>query len=358
MDPAEAAALARLEVADTQTLTPLLLWLFANTNGPVRLQALSALESYVVRRTLCRLTPKNYNRLFLELLRRLGDGAGPAGVIVEEYLAGQGSVSGMWPSDAEFAASIERLPLYRLIKRDRLQRVLLALEAHLTTARTEPVPPSRKLSVEHLLPQAWSENWPLPLDPAEAEAVRQERESVLHTLGNLTLVTGSLNAGMSNAAWSRKRQHLLANSALTLNRSLPDHWDVQEIKARGTMLAATASALWTRPPTPVGGALYVSDAERDLRPERDVESAPGRPANSTGKRRDIALHIAEVFADVPSETFLSVAQIRRVPTSQYPDGSPSAGAISNRLFPPNGGEATVPGVRPATRNGVRGAARI
>lgn len=309
MDPAEARVLTRMEVADTQTLTPVLLWLFGNTSGPVRLKALLSLESYVVRRTLCRLTTKNYNRLFLELLRRLGDGSGPADVVVERYLVEQGSESGIWPSDAELVSSIERLPLYRLLKRDRLQRVLLALEDHLTTARTEPVPVSRRLSVEHLMPQAWAENWAVPVEPAEAEVIQQERDSLLHTLGNLTLVTGSLNASMSNAAWPVKRQHLLRNSALTLNRSLPENWDSPEIRARGTELATAASTLWSRP---AGATQYVPDSARDLRPDRAVKST-----GSTNMRRDIAQHIVEVFADLPSGTFLSVAEIRRVPTSQY-----------------------------------------
>lgn len=96
-----------MEIVDTSTMTPLLLWLFANTAGSDRLTALLALESYVVRRSLCRLTTKNYNRLFLELLRRLGSGEGPAGEVITNYLDEQASDSGMWPTDAEVERSLQ-----------------------------------------------------------------------------------------------------------------------------------------------------------------------------------------------------------------------------------------------------------
>ncbi len=208
-DPEEAASLRRLQIVDTQTLTPVLLWLFGNTAGPERSRAVRALESYVVRRSLCRLTPKNYNRLFLELLRRLGTGDGPPGESVESYLAGQGSESGTWPTDQELARSLETLPLYRLVKREQLQRALFALEVHATTARTEAAGWNRKLSIEHLMPQQWRSNWPLPDDNKDEDRHALERDELIHTIGNLTLVTGTLNSAMSNAAWSRKRTDLL-----------------------------------------------------------------------------------------------------------------------------------------------------
>jgi hypothetical protein len=350
-DPAEAASLARMQIVDTQTMTPLLLWLFANTAGPERRDALLALESYVVRRSLCRLTTKNYNRLFLELLRRLGAGEGRADELVPRYLAQQGSESGMWPTDEELRRSLTQLPLYRLLKREALQRTLLALDAHATTARTEPLVPNRKLSVEHLLPQQWETNWPLPDDEDSAEREWQEREELLHTLGNLTLVTASLNSTLSNAAWTIKRGHLLQHSALTLNRSLPEQWDLDGIRARAAWLAELAVDLWTRP-APGDGPVFAAESDRDLRPDRDTAQA----AAGVAGRRDIGRHIEHVFSSVAPGEFLTVAEIRRRPSPEYPDNPPSGGAITARLFPA-GRTTTVPGVRPEVRAGVRGASR-
>jgi hypothetical protein len=336
LDAAEAACLTRIEIADTQTLTPLLLWFFGNTHGLIRQNAVRALESYVVRRTLCRLTPKNYNRLLLELLRRLGAGEGPADEVVVRYLNNQGSDSGMWPSDDEVRKAFASLPLFRLLKRDRLQRVLLALEAHLTTSWTEPMAPHKhkRLSVEHLLPQSWVENWPLPPDPDDARRVREQRDRLLHTIGNLTLVTGALNSSMSNAAWPTKRQHLLADSALTLNRGLPEVWNTEAIVWRGSTLATAAIELWPRPPVPEGAPVFAADAERTLRPEPDTYSTPVAPTRySNGRRHDIGQHISHVFAELPSGSFRTINQIRNLRPS-IPTVRPQPVRSAPGSFPP------------------------
>jgi hypothetical protein len=356
--PTEAASLERMRLVDTQTLTPLLLWLFANIKGDDRVKAVLALESYVVRRMLCRLTNKNYNRIFLDLLRRLGTGEGPAGEVVTQHLETQSSGSGIWPVDEEVERSLARLPLYRLLKREQLQRVLLALEAQATTARTEPIPASRKMSIEHLLPQQWEANWPLPVDPNRAEEVSQERQELIHTIGNLTLVSGVLNSVLSNSGWSTKRTHLLAHSAISLNRSLPEEWDTQRIQQRSQHLARLVVELWQRPMPTDAQRLLVTEADRDLRPQREEAPAAKKPVPAGEViRRDIGKHVQYVFAALPAGTFLTINEIRKIGSPEYGDSAPSAGAISARLFPASG-IMTIPGIMAEMRNGIRGASKL
>ncbi|MGV9949212.1 DUF262 domain-containing protein [Rhodococcus aetherivorans] len=358
----EQRLLTRLEIADTQTITPILLWLFAHTDGADRQRALELLEAYVIRRAICRLTSKNYNRLFLELLRRLSASDRSAGDVIEQFLVSQDSESGLWPNDTDLHEALQDLPLYRLFKRDRLQRLLLAFEQHLTTDRTEPTPPSSKLSVEHLMPRSWHEHWALPPDPAAAEDEEERRTAVLDTIGNLTLITGKLNSSLSNAAWSKKREHLLAHSALTLNRSLPTEWTTASIERRAEMLARAATTMWPRPAGLAGSSLRITEAERDLSPDRDGASASRprqdatRSTAAASTRRDIGQHIVHAFADLEVGDFLTVGEIRKTPSPQYPiNDLPSAGAISARLFPSNGGPTTVPGVVGVIVGGRRGA---
>ncbi|ETT28833.1 protein of unknown function DUF262 [Rhodococcus rhodochrous ATCC 21198] len=358
---AEQGCLTRLEIADTQTITPVLLWLFAHTDGADRQRALTLLEAYVVRRAICRLTSKNYNRLFLELLRRLSASEGPASGVIEQFLTSQDSESGLWPSDSDLRDALRSLPLYRLFKRDRLQRLLLAFEQHLTTDRTEPIPPSSKLSVEHLMPRSWHEHWALPADPAGAEDEEERRNTLLDTIGNLTLITGKLNSSLSNAAWSKKREHLLAHSALTLNRSLPTDWTTTWIERRSAMLAHAATSIWPRPAGHGDSPRRVTEAERDLMPDRGrgPDHPPQRDSTRTAApstRRDIGQHIVNAFADLEVGDFLTIGEIRKTPSPQYPvHDLPSAGAISARLFPGNGGRTTVPGVVGVIAGGRRGA---
>lgn len=53
----------------------------------------------------------------------------------------------------------------------------------------------------------------------------------------------------------------------------------------------------------------------------------------TGTRRNVKTHIAQVFEDLPSGSFLSVAEISKKHSTEYGDDLPSAGAISAALFP-------------------------
>lgn len=351
----EDAALDRLQMVDTQTLMPLLLWLVANTEGPERTRAVRSLESFVVRRLLCRLTTANYNRMFLELLRRLGGGETPVGEVTETFLAGQRSASGVWPTSEDVRDAFEMLPLYKMLRREQVQRLLLALDAAAATARTEPVPHSARMSVEHLLPQRWSEHWPLPPDPVSAEAVEAEREELVHTIGNLTVVAGSLNSAMSNAAWPIKRHEILRYSALTLNRDLPEDWNTYRIRERSGWLAELAVALWPRPAAEDEPAVRAAVAAAGMAPSVHAEAeAPSR----TG-RGDIAAHIQNAMRTVGPGEFLTISQIARVPSGDYPVGSPpSQGAIAARLFPRTGRPTTVPDVRAEIVDGRRGATRV
>lgn len=69
------------------------------------------------------------------------------------------------------------------------------------------------------MPQSWSGQWPLPTgnEPLRAEL---DRNRLIHTIGNLTLATSSLNSTMSNHSWEDKREHLAENSVLHLNKRI------------------------------------------------------------------------------------------------------------------------------------------
>lgn len=86
----------------------------------------------------------------------------------------------------------------------------------------------------------------------------------------------------------------------------------------------------------------------------------GRPSGTPyqGTRRDVAAHITNAFADKPSGTFLSIAEIKATPSQEYGSDSPSSGAISARLFPRGGAAMSVPGVEAANEGGKNGARKL
>lgn len=250
--------LYRWRTVDTGTVTPLLLWLFSQSDEAVskshRFQAIHAIESFLVRRMMCRLTTKDYNRLFLELMSRLRDcEPGAASETVVTYLATQSAESRRWPTDQEFEGAILSLPLYRLLTRGRLRMVLEGIEECLRGDLAEEANVVRgSLTIEHILPRSWKEHWPLE-DASLGDQGELERERLLHSLGNLTLVNSRLNPKLSNAPWVRKRETLAQHTVLHLNRELLDsyrdtEWTEMTIRERGAALAQIAKMIWPAAP--------------------------------------------------------------------------------------------------------------
>ena len=69
-------------------------------------------------------------------------------------------------------------------------------------------------------------------------------------MGNLTLLTQTLNSTVSHGPFDVKIPALKAQSALELNRELHGFkkWDEASIDARGSSLFGVAKEIWGRPP--------------------------------------------------------------------------------------------------------------
>lgn len=248
--------LYRLGTMEVTTAYPALLWLLGPDgleNAEERMVALDAIESWLVRRMLVRGTTKNYNVVFLALLKRVRDVAGargsrPLGSDVVEFLSGLSGESQVWPHAAAVRASLRALPAYSVFPRSRLRMVLESLEQALYTGLTEQVVLPTDLTIEHVLPQEWSTNWPLPQD-VEPNQGRLDRDLAKHRLGNLTLITGKLNSKQSNSPWEEKRQLLREHAVMRISNDIKSAatWDEAAIAERGERLAGIAVALWQRP---------------------------------------------------------------------------------------------------------------
>lgn len=247
-----------IDALETRTVTPLLLWLLrwpeATLPATERRQALQAVESWLVRRTLARLTSKDINRTLLELLKALDDaGPGNAGSAAAVFFAAQTADSRLWPDDDLVSQRLESAPVYTAITRARLRMILEALEDDLRSSYGEGQSAPHGMTVEHVLPQTWKTNWPLNTDDPTLVAAREAR---VHRLGNLTLVSGKLNPALSNRPWTApegngKRDFLLQHSHLKLNAKIvaehPDAWTELDVDARTSDLTQRLLAIWPRP---------------------------------------------------------------------------------------------------------------
>ena len=105
----------RMNVMQAGVITPVLLVLLSSDHES-RIPAFQALESFLVRRMICRKTTKDYNRLTLDLAVRLREsGTDKVNKVVVNFLKEQEADSREWPKDAEVADQLGASQLYRLL---------------------------------------------------------------------------------------------------------------------------------------------------------------------------------------------------------------------------------------------------
>lgn len=246
-----------VDVMQTGVITPVLLLLLSVPLDRRRIKSLQALESFLIRRMVCRGTTKDYNRLTLELVGELQkQGLDQADSIVADFLKGQEADSRVWPDDEALGDSLATLPLYRLLTIGRLRLILEGIEDKLrTSSMPEQEECPKKLTIEHIMPQSWEAHWPLPenIDRSEGDNTRNQ---LIHTIGNLTLVTKRLNSSLSRSPWKDKRKTLRDHSTLFLNKRLLEEskgkmWDEQFIQSRSKHLTDLVAEVWPGPHSPV-----------------------------------------------------------------------------------------------------------
>jgi hypothetical protein len=243
----------RMKLLDTATLTPLVFHLleFQEPNAPDFLQAINDLESYLVRRFICGFTTAAYNRIFLNklLAEMVQESKSDAATLRQKLLSLSGD-SQKWPDDTELRDSWLSRQLYRGSNTRKVRAILEALELANGEYGKEFGFEFDVLSVEHVLPQKWKPtDYPLPIDTTEGRATRAR---LIHSIGNLTLVTPKFNTALSNEAFKVKRPAIAAESGLRLNayfQSPPNGvvWDEKAIIARAEALFPRALQIWPRP---------------------------------------------------------------------------------------------------------------
>ena len=242
--------LYRWGVMQAGVLTPVLLWLLSSEVPEAQVtKSLRSLESFLVRRMVCRMTTRGYNLLFIGLVGALERaGEAQAGDATVEYLRNQEAYSRWWPEDQQLEDTFLRQPLFRLLTRARLRLVLEGIEDELRTVKSESQASPRDMTIEHILPQQWRQHWTLPADLEDKIDAAGNRDRLLHSIGNLTLVNDHLNPSLSNAAWEHKRKEFARHSVLFLNKTLvdeaPNEWDESAIAERAKRLFTVAARVW------------------------------------------------------------------------------------------------------------------
>lgn len=240
--------LERRNVMNVGVVTPLLLWLLSEDVPQATLaNCLTALESFLVRRVLCGLSARRYGAFFVEIVARLSatPAVEEADKVLISHLAAQTAQATLWPGDDDLCDRFLSAPLYHWLTRGRLRMVLTGIEEQLRTEGSETQEAPVNLQIEHVMPQAWRNKWPIADGDYETET---RRDRAIHTIGNLTLVNGRLNICLSNGPWDKKKKALAKHSVLFLNKHLvqdaPQVWDEAAIEERARWLHASAVKVW------------------------------------------------------------------------------------------------------------------
>ena len=252
---------------DTTTLIPYVLYIEKNvTDAAEKNRLYDVLESYIARRVITRETTKNYNRLFAERLIYNQILSRDAFV---HYMQESDDISNRIPPDKRllnafhesillnsYATGILYLIESRIRNRNKHSTGLLGVD---------------KYSLEHMMPKNWRRNW----KKADEMIDEERRDRMLLTLGNLTIITQSLNASIRDADWKTKKFGSGSRSGLykyaegidiLSDYLMRDEWNEDSIYERAEWLYGKASEIWQ-----IEG---IDDLVEDERDQSMNESAP------------------------------------------------------------------------------------
>lgn len=259
-NPQVRTRLARLKAWGTTTVYPLLLHLLdRREHGTATSEQIASamlhVESFFVRRLLIGRATANVNRILLAVVTEM-DRDLPVDEAVHAYLS---TGRKFYATDDDVRQAVRTVPYYLNGRPNQRTLILQWLEE--TYGSKEPVD-LESLTIEHVMPQTSTDEWQQAVsrDLQADETYDQVHESLVHTLGNLTL-TG-YNAELSNSAFPVKRAQLV-KSGLAMNQEIADeaNWGRPEINRRADALAERVIAAW---PGPRAGAEKSSAASWDL----------------------------------------------------------------------------------------------
>lgn len=230
---------------DTTTLIPYVLFIEKNVQDEQQKRRLyEYLESYIMRRLVTRQTTKNYNQLFTE---RLISNQITTKESFIDYLAKQTDKINYMPTDNEVTEAFHTSVLTNKYAAGTIY--LLESKIRNEQMNSTQLLGIRKYSLEHLMPKKWRNHW--GFDGTDEQAIKRDR--ALLTLGNLAIITQSLNASIRDSEWSVKLAGKGTQDGLkkyatgieTISKYLNyAEWNENCINERADNLASKAIKVW------------------------------------------------------------------------------------------------------------------
>lgn len=233
---------------ETTTLIPYVLFIENNIDDSIiKNELYGFIEAFIIRRMIDRATTKNYNQLFTErlILNRVLSKQS-----FMDYLQSQDDKANYLPSDMQFEASMRSSILTNKYAAGVLYLIESAIRDRLRHS-TQLLGLS-KYSLEHVMPKKWRNHWTAP----DTQQQIIDRDRKLLTLGNLTIITQTLNTSIRDADWNTKKAGRGNNLGLlkyaegidTFSDFLAkQEWNETIIDERADFLINKATEIWEVP---------------------------------------------------------------------------------------------------------------
>lgn len=230
---------------DTSTLIPYVLFVLKNVADEIeRNRIFEFLEGYIMRRMIVRATTKNYNQLFTD--RFISNNIVSKEALVD-FIQKRSDKVNFLPTNEQLKKGFA----HSVLINKQAAGIIYLIESKIRNQSKQATQllGIGKYSLEHLMPKKWENNWGVLSNQEE----RDIRNRKLLTLGNLAIITQSLNASIRDSDWENKKNGKAKKAGLihysggieTLSPYLNiEEWNESEIENRANFLLEKALETW------------------------------------------------------------------------------------------------------------------
>ena len=229
---------------DTTTLIPYTLYILRNIlDETTKNELFGIIETYIMRRMITHSNTKNYNQLFTD---KLINNRVLSKQEFLDYVEKREDKVNFLPTDEELEKGFNT----SILINKQAAGILYLIESKIRNEKdSTALLGINKYSLEHLMPKKWRNNW----DKLSSKESEINRDRKLLTLGNLTIITQSLNSSIRDSKWEDKLKGKNKKGGLieysvglkTISQFLKyPEWNEKTIEERALFLYEKAKQIW------------------------------------------------------------------------------------------------------------------
>lgn len=230
---------------ENSTLIPYVLFILKNVSDTkIKRELFHSIESYIMLRMITHASTKNYNQLFTDRLisnRILNK------KLFHDYIAKKSDRVNFLPDEFDIREAFQTATLVN----KQATGIIYFIESKIRnrSKQSTQLLGLHNYSLEHIMPKKWENNW----GKIKRKDLKENRNQKLLTLGNLTIITQSLNASIRDAEWKIKKDGNGNKAGLTQYSSgietiapflVKEKWNEEMISERAEFLLDHVLNIW------------------------------------------------------------------------------------------------------------------